>query len=350
MKLSLNFGQDFLTRSDNTALAQEAERLGLAACWAGEAYGADAVSVLSHLAAHTTRIDIGSAILQVPARTPAMTGMTAASLDLLSGGRFRLGLGSSGPQVSEGWHGVPFGRPLGRSREYVDIVQRVLRRERVAVQGSHYTLPLPNGPGVPLKLILHPLRERVPLYLAATGPKALELSGEIADGWLALFYSADQADHALRHIAAGRKAAGRDIDPFDVVATVPVAVHDDVESAADMVRGYVALYVGGMGSREKNYYNEIAIRGGFEAAAHAIQEKYLSGDKPGAHRAVPFDLVDRTSLIGDEGRMAARMREFADSGVTTLALKLMDESGPLEARISTLRTAVRAWEKSGVAE
>ncbi|MFD4350738.1 LLM class F420-dependent oxidoreductase [Streptomyces coelicoflavus] len=350
MKLGLNFGQDFLAHADNTALAQEAERLGLTSCWAGEAYGADAVSVLGHLAAHTTRIGIGSAILQVPARTPAMTGMTAASLDLLSGGRFRLGLGSSGPQVSEGWHGVRFGKPLGRTREYADIVRRVLRRERVEVAGAHYTLPLPHGPGLPLKLIVHPVRERVPLYLAATGPKALELAGEIADGWLALFYSADQADHALRHIAAGRGAAGRGMDSFDVVATVPVAVHEDVEKAADMVRGYVALYVGGMGSREKNFYNEIAVRAGFEKAAHEIQDRYLSGDRPGAHRAVPFDLVDRTSLIGDEERMAARMKEFAEAGVTTLALKLMDESAPLEARIGTLRTAVRAWEKSGVAE
>ncbi|MFF0516859.1 LLM class F420-dependent oxidoreductase [Streptomyces sp. NPDC004250] len=350
MRLSLNFGQDFLARADNTALAQEAENLGFSVCWAGEAYGVDAVSVLAHIAAHTSTIDIGSAILQVPARTPAMTGMTAASLDLLSSGRFRLGLGSSGPQVSEGWHGVPFGRPLARSREYVDIIQRVLRRERVAVQGSHYTLPLPGGPGLALKLILHPLRERVPLYLAATGPKALELAGEVADGWLALFYSADQADYALRHIAAGRRAAGREGEPFDVVATVPVAVHDDAALAADMVRDYVALYVGGMGSREKNYYNEIAVRAGFEEAARLIQDKYLSGDKAGARRAVPFELIDQTSLIGDEARMASRMRDFADAGVTTLALKLMDEAGPLEARINTLRTAVRAWEKSGVAE
>ncbi|MFS2291412.1 MAG: LLM class F420-dependent oxidoreductase [Actinomadura sp.] len=350
MKLGLNFGQDFLADPDSLELAKEADRLGFSVCWAAEAYGSDAVSVLAWLAANTSRMDIGSAIMQIPARTPAMTAMTAATLDRLSGGRFRLGLGPSGPQVSEGWHGVRFDRPLGRTREYVDILERVWRRERVRAEGPHYPLPLPGGPGIPLKLIIHPVRERIPLYLAATGPKSIALAGEIADGWLALFYSADQADEALARIREGRAAAGKDIDGFDVVATVPIAADDSAENAADRVRDYVALYVGGMGSREKNFYNDIAVRMGFPDEARLIQERYLAGDKAGARAAVPFELIDRTSLIGTVERMAERMKDLADAGVTTLSLMLMDKQAPLEVKINTLRTAVKAWERSGTAE
>lgn len=350
MKLGLNFGQDFLADPDAPELAKEADRLGFSVCWAAEAYGSDAVSVLGWLAASTSRMDIGSAIMQIPARTPAMTAMTAATLDRLSGGRFRLGLGPSGPQVSEGWHGVLFDRPLARTREYVDILERVWRRERVAVEGRHYPLPLPDGPGIPLKLIIHPVREHIPTYLAATGPKAIALAGEIADGWLALFYSPDQADEALGQVRAGRAAAGKDLEGFDVVATVPIAADESVDRAADRVRDYVALYVGGMGSREKNFYNDIAVRMGFESEARVIQDRYLAGDKAGARAAVPFGLIDRTSLIGTEDRMAERMKDMADAGVTTLALMMMDKQAPLEVKRNTLRIAVDAWERSGTAE
>jgi F420-dependent oxidoreductase-like protein len=350
MKLGLNFGQDFLADPDSLELAREADRLGFSVCWAAEAYGSDAVSVLGWLAANTTQMDVGSAIMQIPARTPAMTAMTAATLDRLSGGRFRLGLGPSGPQVSEGWHGVRFDRPLARTKEYVDILQRVWRRERVTSDGRHYPLPLPEGPGIPLKLIIHPVREHIPIYLAATGPKAITLSGEIADGWLALFYSADQADDALGRIRTGRAAAGKDLDGFDVVATVPIAADASAESAADRVRDYVALYVGGMGSREQNFYNDTAVRMGFEEEARLIQDRYLEGDKAGARAAVPFGLIDRTSLLGTEERMAERMKDLADAGVTTLALMMMDKQAPYEVKRDTLRTAVRAWERSGTAE
>lgn len=350
MKLGLNFGQDFLSNPHGLELVKEAEGLGFSVCWAAEAYGSDAVSVLGWLAAHTSTIDIGSSIMQIPARTPAMTAMTAATLDILSHGRFRLGLGPSGPQVTEGWHGVRSDRPLTRIREYVGILQQVWRRDRVTSDGGYYPLPLPDGPGKPLKLIIHPRRERIPLYLAATGPKAIELAGEIADGWHALFFSPDQSNDALSRIRAGRRANGKDPDGFDVVATVPIAVDESLDTAADQVREYVALYVGGMGSRAKNYYNETATRMGFGKAAAIIQDRYLGNDKAGACSAVPRDLIDRTSLVGTEDRIAQRMEEFAATGVTTLALKIMNDKAPLESQIHTLRTAVRAWERSGTAE
>ncbi|PBI91948.1 F420-dependent glucose-6-phosphate dehydrogenase [Rhodococcus erythropolis] len=350
MKLGLNFGQDFLANPHSLLLAQEAERLGFSVCWAAEAYGSDSVSVLGWLAAHTSTIDLGSSIMQIPARTPAMTAMTAATLDLLSNGRFRLGLGPSGPQVTEGWHGVRSDHPLARIREYVGILEQVWRRDRVSSNGPYYPLPLPDGPGKPLKLIIRPRRERIPLYLAATGPKAIELAGEIADGWHALFFSPDQSDDALSRIRAGRRTSDKDLNSFDVVATVPIAVDESLDTAADQIREYVALYVGGMGSRSKNYYNETAIRMGFGKEAKIIQDRYLGNDKAGAGSAVPLDLIDRTSLVGTEQRIAQRMKEFAAAGVTTLALKLVNDTAPLGAQIHVLRTAVRAWERSGTAE
>ena len=226
MRLGLNLG--YLVGSDDPrgqlALTRHAEDLGFDVVWAAEAYGSDSPTVLSWLAGQTSRIDVGSAVMQIPARTPAMTAMTAASLDLLSGGRFRLGLGVSGPQVSEGWHGVRFDKPLGRTREYVDIVRIALARKTVSYDGAHYRLPLPDGPGKALKLTIAPLRTDIPIYLAAVGPKNLELAGEIADGWLAIFYSPDHADELLGRIRVGRERAGREMDSFDVVPTVPVVV------------------------------------------------------------------------------------------------------------------------------
>src|SRR5436190_3321093 len=203
---------------DNLVLAQEADRLGYSSAWAAEAYGSDAATVLSWVAAQTERIDIGSAVFQIPARTPAMTAMTAATLDSLSGGRFRMGLGVSGPQVSEGWHGVRFDKPLARTREYVEIVRRALSREKLRYEGEHYTLPLPDGPGKALQLTVHPVREQIPIYLASGGPKNLELAGEIADGWLAIFYSPAHGAELVEHIRGGRAKAGTTMDGFDVVA------------------------------------------------------------------------------------------------------------------------------------
>jgi F420-dependent oxidoreductase-like protein len=347
MDLGLNLGYWGGTNdADNLALAKEADRLGFSVAWVAEAYGSDAATVLAYVAAQTERMDIGSAIFQIPARTPANCAMTAATLDTLSGGRFRLGLGVSGPQVSEGWHGVRFDKPLGRTREYSDIVKLALSRQKVRYEGQHYVLPLPDGPGKALQLTVHPVREHIPMYLAAVGPKNLELSGELFDGWLAIFYSAELAKDQLASIEAGRAKVGKTLEGFDVVPTVPIVVGDDPRACADPIRWYASLYVGGMGSREKNFYNQLAVRMGFEEAAKQIQDLYLSRDYEGAAQAVPFEFLDRTALLGSKERIADRMVELAESGVTTLTLS--PSSGGIEERTATLRTAVEALERAGV--
>nr|WP_174257832.1 LLM class F420-dependent oxidoreductase [Phytoactinopolyspora alkaliphila] len=333
------------THQDNVHLAQEAERLGYASVWAAEAYGSDAPTVLSWIAARTERIDVGSAVMQIPARTPATTAMTAATIDAMSGGRFRLGLGVSGPQVSEGWHGVRFDHPLARTREYVEIVRKVLSRGRLTYDGQHWTLPLPDGPGKSLQLTVHPVRESIPVYLAAIGPKNLELTGQIADGWLAIFYAPEHAAVALDRLRAGSAAAGRSLDGFDVVPTVPVVIGDDVAACADQVRSYAALYLGGMGSREKNFYNQLAVRMGFEAGAAKVQELFLDRQHRAAAAAVPHDFIDQTSLIGSQDRISDRLRVYADSGVTTLSVAL--PAGTAEERVQTLRSMADALDASG---
>jgi F420-dependent oxidoreductase-like protein len=332
--------------SEDLALVREAERLGFAVVWVAEAYGSDAVSVLSWIAAKTEKIDIGSAILQIPARTPAMTAMTAATLDTLSEGRFRLGLGVSGPQVSEGWHGVRFAKPLARTREYVDIVNLALGRKKVQYDGETYQLPLPDGPGKALHLMLHPFREHIPIYLAAIGPKNLELTGEIADGWLPVFFAPGYADDSVARIRAGQAKVGRDMTTFEIAPTVPLVVGDDVATCAGPVRPYAALYVGGMGSREQNFYNALAGRMGFGDAAAQVQERYLARDYDGASAAVPLEFVDATSLLGPAERIAERMTEFARAGVTTLSVSPFGATH--DERISALRTAAEALDKSGV--
>jgi F420-dependent oxidoreductase-like protein len=349
MRLGLNLGYwGAGNDADNLALAREADRLGFAVVWAAEAYGSDAPTVLAWVAAQTERIDVGSAILQIPARSPAMTAMTAATLDTLSGGRFRLGLGVSGPQVSEGWHGVRFDKPLARTREYVQIVRTALRRERLSFAGEHYTLPLPDGPGKALTLTVHPVRESIPVYLAAVGPKNLELAGEIADGWLAVFFSPEHASQGLGHIRAGLANAGRTLDGFDVVPTVPVVLGDDPAAAADAVRPYAALYVGGMGSRKQNFYNAQMVRMGFEAEAAEIQDRYLAKDYAGAMAAVPLRFLEQTTLLGDKDRIADRLPAYAEAGVTTLTVACY--AGDLERSVATLRTVAEAAEQAGVVE
>ncbi|MFE9249260.1 LLM class F420-dependent oxidoreductase [Streptomyces sp. NPDC007088] len=349
MQLGINLGYwGAGMDADNLAVAQEADRLGYAVCWAAEAYGSDAPTVLSWVAAKTERIDVGSAILQIPARQPAMTAMTAATLDSLSGGRFRLGLGVSGPQVSEGWYGVKFDKPLARTREYVEIVRRAMSRERLSYEGAHWTLPLPDGPGKPLKLTVHPQREHIPLYIAAIGPKNLEQTGEIADGALLIFPAAEHLEEtALRHIRAGREKAGLTMDGFDVVPTVPIAVGEDIDALADTFRPYTALYVGGMGSRKQNFYNQLARRMGYEKEAAEIQDKYLAGDKNGAAAAVPRSLIDSTTLLGSVDRIADRMRAYAEAGVTTLTLS--PAGFTLDERIAALRAGTEAAERAGLA-
>src|ERR687887_436067 len=256
--------------ADNLAVAREADRLGYSVCWAAEAYGSDAPTVLSFVAAQTERIDIGSAIMQIPARQPAMTAMTAATLDHLSGGRFRLGLGVSGPQVSEGWHGVPFDRPLERTREYVQIVRAILRREApLEFHGEHYEVPAGGGTGrgKPLKSIVPPLRPDLPIYLAAIGPRNVALAAEIADGWLPTFYAPAHAKIFADSLTEGLARSDRERSALHVAPFAPVVLGDDVQWCRDMVKPSLALYVGGMGSRGRNFYNDLVRRYGYEAAA-----------------------------------------------------------------------------------
>ena len=349
MRLAVNLGYwGAGNDADNLELAREADRLGYACVWAAEAYGSDAATVLAWVAAQTTRIDVGSAVFQIPGRSPANTAMTAATLDTLSGGRFRLGLGVSGPQVSEGWHGVRFDMPLARTREYVEIVRLALSRRTVSYDGQFWTLPLPDGPGKALKLTVHPAREQLPVYLAAIGPKNLELAGEIADGWLAIFFSPAHANEMLGHVGAGRARAGRTLEGFDVVPTVPVVVGDDAKACANPVRGYAALYVGGMGSKDANFYNRLAVRMGFGEAAAAVQEHFLAGRHREAAAAVPFDFLDATSLLGPKERIAERLHAFAEAGVTTLSVA--SHVGDRTGRLDTLRIVAEALDLAGLGE
>ncbi|WP_037582406.1 LLM class F420-dependent oxidoreductase [Phaeacidiphilus oryzae] len=353
MRLGINLGYwGAGNDADNLAVAQEADRLGYSVCWAAEAYGSDAATVLAYVAAKTERIDVGSAIFQIPARTPTMTAMTAATLDTLSGGRFRLGLGVSGPQVSEGWYGVKFDKPLARTREYVEIIRKALSRERVVHEGANWTLPLPDGPGKPLKLIVHPVREEIPTYIAAIGPKNLELTGEIADGWLGIFFAPEQSAISVDPLRAGREKAGKTLDGFDLAPNVPIAVTAtdeaaDIEAAANFFRPYTALYVGGMGSRKQNFYNRIAQRLGYEKEAAEIQDKYLAKEYDDAAAAVPQEMIDRTTLIGTRDRIAERLQAYAAVGVTTV--NLTPAGFTLDERIEALRTAAEAVEQAGLA-
>jgi len=325
---------------DLVTLAQEAERLDFATAWTAEAYGCDAATTLGWLAAQTSRIGLGAAVLQIPARTPAMTAMTAVTLDLLSRGRFHLGLGVSGPAVSEGWHGTRFNPSLARTREYVEIVRLALSGERVDYQGAQYTVPLVNNR--PLRLSARPPRP-VPIYLAAVGPKATKLAGEIADGWLAAFFS---PEHSAARVAAIR--AAREGRPFEVVATVPLSVGDDLAAAADRLRGYFALYIGGMGTRERNFYNRFAREIGYEADAAEIQDRFLTRDRAGAAAAVPLPLIDETALIGPKEHLAERLRGYAEAGVDTVTLWPFGQ--PAEEAVAALRTAAAALDLAGVGD
>jgi F420-dependent oxidoreductase-like protein len=349
MRLGLNLGYWGMGNdADNLALARVADQLGYDIVWVAEAYGSDAPTVLSWIAAQTEQIDIGSAVFQIPARTPAMTAMTSATLDTLSGGRFRLGLGVSGPQVSEGWHGVRFAKPLTRTREYAQIVQKALRRERLSYEGEFFTLPLPDGPGKALTLTVHPVREHLPMYLAAIGPKNLELAGELFDGWLAIFYSPEFAGELLGSIRSGREKAGKTLTGFDVVPTVPVVIGDDLAACAEPLRAYASLYIGGMGSREQNFYNRLAVRMGYEEAAQQVQDLYLARDYAGAGAAVPMDFIDNTSLIGPRDRIRDRLHAYADSGVTTLTVATY--AGTLAERVATVTAMAQILDESGLGE
>ncbi|MBI2524776.1 MAG: LLM class F420-dependent oxidoreductase [Candidatus Rokubacteria bacterium] len=324
MRLGLNIGYSGSNAGVDLPLIQEADRLGFHSVWSAEAYGSDAVTTLTWVAAQTQRIRVGTAIMQIPARTPTLTATTALTLDQLSGGRFLLGLGVSGPQVVEGWHGVPFGKPLQRTREYVEIIRAVWRRESpLTFKGEYYQIPYAgpdaSGLGKPLKSILHG-RADIPLYLAAVGPKNVALAAEIAEGWLPVFFSPQRMSVFRPHLEAGFAAAGggKSLPRFDVAPTVPVVVGDDVARCRNVIKPRLALYVGGMGARGKNFYNELVRRYGYEAAAARIQDLYLSGKKDEAAGAVPDALVDEVALCGPKARIRERLGAWREAGVTTL--------------------------------
>ena len=325
MRLGLSIGYSGASMGAVLPLVEHADRIGLDSVWAAEAYGSDAVTVLGFLAARTERIRLGTGIMQIPARTPAATAMTAMTLDALSGGRLLLGLGMSGPQVVEGWHGVAYGKPLGRTREYVDVIRRALAREEpLAYAGEHYRIPYDGadatGLGKPLRSILHPVRPAVPIYLAAIGPRNVALAAEIADGWLPILYSPEREHVFATPLAEGAARAGRDPADLDVAATVYVAHGDDVEACRDRLRPVFALYLGGMGARDRNFYADLARRYGFEEAADTVQGHYLAGRKDEAAAAVPDDLIDELALVGPQERMIDRLEAWKESRVATLVV------------------------------
>jgi F420-dependent oxidoreductase-like protein len=297
------------------------ERAGADVVFVPEAYSFDSVSQLGYIAAKTERLQIASGIFPLYSRTPALLAMTAAGLDYVSDGRFLLGLGASGPQVIEGWHGVPYDAPIGRSREIIEICRMVWRRERLAYQGRYYQLPMEGGTGLgkPLKLINRPVRERIPVALAAIGPKNVAVAAELAESWMPIFYlpekSAEVWGGAVAEGGAKRDPA---LGPLDVIAHAPLAIGDDVSGLRDHSRPELALYIGGMGARGRNFYNVLARRFGYEAEAKAIQDAYLDGRKKEAEALVPADLVERTSLIGPEGHVRDRLAAYREAGVTTL--------------------------------
>jgi len=297
------------------------ERGGLDIVFVPEAYSFDAVSQLGFIAARTTRLEIASGILPIYSRTPALTAMTAAGLDFVSDGRFTLGLGTSGPQVIEGWHGVPYDAPVGRTRELVEICRLVWRRDRLDYQGKHYTLPYAGGTGLgkPLKLINHPVRERIPIVIAALGPKNVALAAEVAEGWQPIFYFPEKAAIAWdAPLAEGKARRDPALGTLDVIASAPLAIGDDVTGLRDLTRPVFALYIGGMGARGRNFYYDLACRFGYESEADTIQEAYLAGRKDEAAALVPADLVEKTALIGPAGYVAERLEAFRAAGVTTL--------------------------------
>jgi F420-dependent oxidoreductase-like protein len=303
----------------------EAERLGYDSIWAAEAYGSDCLTPLAWWGASTERLKLGSAIVQMSARQPAATAMAAMTLDHLSGGRFILGLGVSGPQVVEGWYGMPFAKPLARTREYLGILRDIWARNGpVTNDGPHYPLPLPDGTGLgkPLKSSIHPLREDIPIYLGAEGPKNIALCAELCDGWLAMLFSPTQPDYFVDALNEGfsRDGARRSMDDFEVAATVPFIVSDDVEAAADALRPFYALYFGGMGAKGKNFHANVAIRLGYEREVEQIQDLYLDGKKDEAAAKVPRKLIEDLSLIGPKDKIRDDLAKWRESIVTTLLI------------------------------
>ena len=301
-------------------LVRTAEDAGFESVWAAESYGSDVVSVLAWLAGQTEKINLGGAIMQVPARPPAAAAMAGATIDKLSKGRFLFGFGPSGPQVSEGWYGVPYSKPWGRTREYVEVVREIIAREGpLDHQGEHYQLPLPDGQGKALKLNFHPERNYIPVFLGAIGRKSVEISAEIADGWIPIFFSPEKFEEAWgEHIEVGLEKGNRKREEFEVSPSVQVAIDGDLEAARNVVRMGLVLYFGGMGSRKTNFYVDLAHRFGFGEVADEVQELFQAGDKEKAFQAVPDEVVDAVSLIGPEDEVAERLAAFTAKGVDRL--------------------------------
>jgi F420-dependent oxidoreductase-like protein len=320
MKLGVQLGYWglLMDRDQQLSATLLAEELGYDSVWTAEAYGSDGATILAWLAAQTSTIKLGAAVLQIPGRSAAMTAMTAATLDRLSDGRLILGLGTSGPQVSEGWHGVRFGQQLARTRDYVAVVRMALARERLDYHGETLQLPLPGGPGKALKLIISPVQERIPIYLAALGPNNTRLAGEIADGWIPTFMSPEHMGEFRSLLAEGARRAGRDVSEVDVAPSVQVHISDDVDNARDHMRPGLSLYIGGMGSRKANFYKSLAEQYGFGDAAATVQDLYLEGHKEQAARALPAELIDLVSLCGPRSAVAERLDAFRAAGVGTL--------------------------------
>jgi F420-dependent oxidoreductase-like protein len=329
-------------------LARAAEELGYAVVLAPEGYRSDAPSVLGYVAGRTERIGLVSGVMQIPGRPPGMAALTAATLDALSGGRFRLGLGVSNPDVSEGWYGVAFDEPLARTREYVEVVRAALRGEPVHYEGNHQRVPSsPAGAGAPLHLFTQPLRADLPIHLAAVGPRNLRLAGEIADGWIGVFVSPAMVADAVTAIEDGRRRAGLGLDGFEVLPCLPTAVADTTAEAADLLRGQY-VYLLGIGDPERNLYCALARRLGFAAAVDDLRARLAAGDPAGAAKALPLALIEATALAGPVDHVASRMREYAAAGVTTLGIMVSAAATDLDGRVRILESAATALDRSGV--
>jgi F420-dependent oxidoreductase-like protein len=322
LKLGINLGYWGIgpAGDDAVEVVRAAEALGYESVWAAESYGSDVVSVLAWLAAQTETIKLGAAIMQVPARPPAAAAMAGATIDKLSGGRFLFGFGPSGPQVSEGWYGVPYAKPWGRTREYIEVVREIVaRRGPLEHEGVQYTLPLPGGEGKPLKLNFHPLRERIPVFVGAIGRKSVEMAAEIADGWIPIFFSVDAFEQTWgEHLEAGFAKGGRQRTDLEVSPSLQVAIDGDLEAAKDVVKAGLVLYFGGMGSRKTNFYVDLAHRFGFGEVADEVQRRFQEGDRGGAFEAMPEEIVEATSLVGTEAEVAERVERFRGAGIDRL--------------------------------
>jgi F420-dependent oxidoreductase-like protein len=322
LKLGVNLGYWGIGPAGDEALEAvlAAEKLGYESIWVAESYGSDVVSVLAWLAGQTKTVNLGAAILQVPARPPAAAAMAGATIDKLSGGRFLFGFGPSGPQVSEGWYGVPYAKPWGRTREYIEVVREIIAREGpVEHHGEHYDLPLPGGEGKALKLNFHPLRNEIPVFVGSIGRKSVQMTAEVADGWIPIFFSVDHFSETWGgHLEAGFAAAGRTRADLEVSPSLSCAIDGDLDAARNLVKASLLLYLGGMGSRKTNFYVDLAHRFGFGDVADEVQRRFQADDRAGAFAAVPDELVATTSLVGTEAEIADRVGRFAAAGVDRL--------------------------------